>query len=168
MDIRHLRWLYSGLSGIRARRLMHHGSLEVERPKGRRLRLGHLQVGELQHWNDFPPCIALDLAIQFKLLAGIRARTQIWVQDKLSSSGPHCTKWADDQHRPAGFERQLVLDLLLPYTPSIIDLRVIDLVSNPVWWETETNIGYPVLQNKNLTVLSMGDWNMLNVSPIKG
>ena len=27
----------------------------------------------------------------------IRAWTQIWVQDQLGSSGPHCTKWADDQ-----------------------------------------------------------------------
>ena len=25
-----------------------------------------------------------------------RAWTQIWVQDKLGSSGPYCTKWADD------------------------------------------------------------------------
>ena len=27
-----------------------------------------------------------------------------------------------------------------PKFPTIIDLRVIDLVSSPVWWEAETNI----------------------------
>ena len=61
------------------------------RSKGPRLRLGHLWVGELQHWHLCPPCIALDLAVQFKLLSGIRPWTQ------LSSSGPHCTKWDDNR-----------------------------------------------------------------------
>ena len=28
----------------------------------------------------------------------------------LGSSGSHCTKWADEQHRPAGFESRLVSD----------------------------------------------------------
>ena len=32
----------------------------------------------------------------------------------LASSGSHCTKWANEQHRPAGFESQLVPDLPLP------------------------------------------------------
>ena len=34
----------------------------------------------------------------------------------------------------------LVPHLLLPKTPTIIDLRVIDLVSSTVWREAETNI----------------------------
>ena len=29
----------------------------------------------------------------------------------LASSGSHCTKWADEQHRQAGFESRLVPDL---------------------------------------------------------
>ena len=108
------------------------GSMAESRPKGPRLRLG-----ELQYWHPCPPCIALDLGVQFKLYAGIRVWTQI------VSSGPHCTKRADDQHRPAGFEPRLLSDLPLPQIPTINDLRIIDLVSSPVWWEAETNIGPP-------------------------
>ena len=33
------------------------------------------------------------------------------------SSCSHCTKWADDQHRPAGFESRLVPDLPLSFIP---------------------------------------------------
>ena len=66
------------------------------RPKGPLLRLGHLRVGELHHWHLCHPCIALDLAVQFKLYSGVRAWTQIWVQVQLGSSGPRCTKWADE------------------------------------------------------------------------
>ena len=54
----------------------------------------------------------------------------------LASSGSHCTKWADEQHRPAGFESRLVPDLL----PTLIGLRAFDLVSSPVWWEAATNL----------------------------
>ena len=36
------------------------------RPKGSRVRLGHLRVGELHHWHLYHPCIALYLAVQFK------------------------------------------------------------------------------------------------------
>ena len=82
--------------------------------------LDHLWVGKLRHWHLCHPCIALDLAIQFK---------HIWVQVLLGSSGPHCRKWADDHHsRPSP-----------PLIPTIIDFRVIYLVSSPVWWEAETN-----------------------------
>ena len=97
--------------------------MAVSRPKGPQLRLGHLRVGKLQHWQLCLPCVALDLAVHFKL----------W-------SGPHCTKWFDDQHSTAGFEPRLVPDLPLPLIPAIIDLRVIDLVSGPVWWGTVKNI----------------------------
>ena len=45
---------------------------------------------------------------------GILAWTKIWVQDQLSSSGPHCAKWVDDQHKPAGFEPRLEPDLPSP------------------------------------------------------
>ena len=53
----------------------------------------------------------------------------------LASSGSHCIKWADEQHRPAGFESRLVPDLPLPFTSTLIVLGAFDLVSSPVWWE---------------------------------
>ena len=56
-----------------------------------------------------------------------------------ASSGSHCPKWADEQHRPAGFKSRLVPDLLLPFIPTLIGLRTFDLVSNRVWWEAATN-----------------------------
>ena len=57
----------------------------------------------------------------------------------LALSGSHCTKWADEQHRPAGFESRLVLDLPLPFIPTLIGLRAFDHVSSRVWWEAATN-----------------------------
>ena len=57
----------------------------------------------------------------------------------LASSGSHCTKWADEQHRPAGFESRLVPDLPLPFIPTLIGLRAFDHVSSRVWWEAATN-----------------------------
>ena len=57
----------------------------------------------------------------------------------LALSGSHCTKWADEQHRPAGFKSQLVPDLPLPFIPTLIGLRAFDHVSSRVWWETATN-----------------------------
>ena len=59
----------------------------------------------------------------------------------LASSGSHCTKWADEQHRPAGFESWLVPDLPLPFFPTLISLRAFDYMSSRVWWEAATNIG---------------------------
>ena len=35
----------------------------------------------------------------------------------LASLGSHCPKWADEQHRPAGFESRLVPDLPSPLSP---------------------------------------------------
>ena len=57
----------------------------------------------------------------------------------LASSGSHCTKWAHEQHRPAGFESRFVPDLPLPFIPTLIGLRAFDLVSSRVWWEAATN-----------------------------
>ena len=57
----------------------------------------------------------------------------------LASSGSHCTKWADEQHRPVGFESRLVPDHPLPFTPTLIGLRAFDRVSSRVWWEAATN-----------------------------
>ena len=57
----------------------------------------------------------------------------------LASSGSHCTKWADEQHRQAGFESRLVPDLPLPFIPTLIGFRAFDLVSSRVWWEPATN-----------------------------
>ena len=37
------------------------------KPKGPRLRLGYLRVGELYYWHFWHLCIALDLAVHFKL-----------------------------------------------------------------------------------------------------
>ena len=106
------------------------------RPKSPRLWLD-----ELHHWQLCHHCIALDLAVYFKLYLGIRAWTQIWVHIQLGSSGPHCTKRANDLYSPAGFELGLVTDFP-PLIPTIIDFWVIDLMSSPVWWEADTNIAY--------------------------
>ena len=57
----------------------------------------------------------------------------------IASSGSHCIKWADEQHRPAGFESRLVPDLLLPFITTLIGLRAFDHVSSRVWWEAATN-----------------------------
>ena len=58
----------------------------------------------------------------------------------LASSNSHSTKWADEQHRPAGFESRLVPNPL-PFIPTLIGFRAFDLVSSRVWWETLANIG---------------------------
>ena len=62
------------------------------RPKDPQFRLGHLQVGKLHHWHIYYSCIALDLAVQFKLYSGIRAWTQISVYVQVGSLEPtlHC------------------------------------------------------------------------------
>ena len=52
----------------------------------------------------------------------------------------HCTKWVDELHRPVGFELRFVPDLPIPLIPTLIGLRVIDLVSRPVLWKAEANI----------------------------
>ena len=57
----------------------------------------------------------------------------------LASSGSHGTKWADEQHRPAGFESRLVPDLPLPFIPTLIGLWAFDHMSSRVWWEAATN-----------------------------
>ena len=57
----------------------------------------------------------------------------------LASSGSHCTKCPDKQHRPAGFESRLVPDLPLPFIPTLIGLQAFDLVSSRVWWEAVTS-----------------------------
>ena len=63
---------------------------------------------------------------------------------QLGSSGPHCTKLADDQHSPAGLASTHAQSSP-PLIPTILDLRFIDLVSNPIWWEAETNISFLLL-----------------------
>ena len=57
----------------------------------------------------------------------------------LASSGSHCTKWADEQHRPTGFKSRLVPDLPFSLIPTLIGLRAFDHVSSRVWWEAATN-----------------------------
>ena len=68
------------------------------RPTDPRLRLGYLHVGELHLWHLCHFCMALDLTVQFRLLSGIHAWPHIWIHFQLGSSGPHCSKFADDQH----------------------------------------------------------------------
>ena len=81
---------------------------------GLKFRLGYLRVGELHYWL---------------------------LLTSFGSSGSHYTKWADEQHRPAGFESRLISDLPLPFIPTLIGLRDFDLVSSLVWWEALANIG---------------------------
>ena len=64
----------------------------------------------------------------------------------LGSLGSHYIKWADEQHRPAGFESRLVPDLPLPFISTLIGLQAFDLVSSPVWWEAATNIQRSVIK----------------------
>ena len=59
--------------------------------------------------------MALDLASSLsRKLAYVPGPTFGFVK-LLASSGSHCTKWADEQHRQAGFESRLVPDLPSPY-----------------------------------------------------
>ena len=115
------------------------GARNQEQTRGRigpQLRLGNLRVGEL---HFCPLCTALDQASSLsRKLAYVPGPTFGFVK-LLASSGSHCTKWADEQHRQAGFESRLVPDLPLPFIPTLIGLRAFDLVSSRVWWEAATN-----------------------------
>ena len=96
-------------------------------------------MGELHFCLLCPPCTALDQASSLsRLLAYVSGPTFGFVK-LLASAGSHCTKWADEQHRQAGFESRLVPDLPLPFIPTLIGLRAFDLVSSRVWWEAATN-----------------------------
>ena len=116
------------------------GARNQEQTRGRigpQLRLGNLRVGEL---HFCPLCTALDQASSLsRKLAYVPGPTFGFVKP-LASSGSHCTKWADEQHRQAGFESRLLPDLPLPFIPTLIGLRAFDLVSSRVWWEAATNI----------------------------
>ena len=46
--------------------------------------------------------LALEYVFPTPSATGIHTWTQILVHDQLGSSGQHCTKWADNQLRPAG------------------------------------------------------------------
>ena len=115
------------------------GARNQEQTRGRigpQLRLRNLRVGEL---HFCPLCTALDQASSLsRKLAYVPGPTFGFVK-LLASSGSHCTKWADEQHRQAGFESRLVPDLPLPFIPTLIGLRAFDLVSSRVWWEAATN-----------------------------
>ena len=117
-------FLFSWLSGICAGWPMLHGRHEAKRS----LASAGSPLGERA---------ALLAPLSPLYSTGPRAWPQIWVHVQLGSSGPQCTKWADDQHSQTELEPRLVPDLTL----TITDLQVIDLVSSPVWWEAETNIG---------------------------
>ena len=115
------------------------GARNQEQTRGRigpQLRLGNLRVGEL---HLYPLCTALDQASSLsRKLAYVPGPTFGFVK-LLASSGSHCTKWADEQHRQAGFESWLLPDLPLPFIPTLIGLQAFDLVSSRVWWEAATN-----------------------------
>ena len=74
-------------------------------------------VGELHFCLLCHPCTALDQASSLsRKLAYVPGPTFGFVK-LLASSGSHCTKWADEQHWPAGFESRLVPDLPSPLSP---------------------------------------------------
>ena len=105
-------------------------------------------MGELHFCLLCPPCTALDHASSLsRKLAYVPGPTFGFVK-LLASSGSHCTKWADEQHRQAGFESRLLPDLPLPFIPTLIGLRAFDLVSSRVWWEAATNIGNSPLRRR--------------------
>ena len=120
------------------------GARNQEQTRGRigpQLQLGNLRVGELHFCPLCHPYTALDQASSLsRKLAYVPGPTFGFVK-LLASSGSHCTKWADEQHRQAGFESRLVPDLPLPFIPTLIGLRAFDLVSSRVWWEAATNTG---------------------------
>ena len=70
---------------------MGYRSMADSRPKGSRLQLGHLRVGELLFWLLCTPCIALDLTVYFKLYSGIRAGDRFRSAIVPDSLDPHCT-----------------------------------------------------------------------------
>ena len=129
------------------------GARNQEQTRGRigpQLRLGNLRVGEL---HFCPLCTALDQASSLsRKLAYVPGPTFGFVK-LLASSGSHCTKWAGEQHRQAGFESRLLPDLPLPFIPTLIGLRAFDLVSSRVWWEAATNIRHPGYVSLSVTVL---------------
>ena len=75
------------------------GARDQEQTRGRigpQYRLGNLRVGEL---HFCPLCKALDQASSLsRKLAYVPGPTFGFVKP-LASSGSHCTKWADEQHR---------------------------------------------------------------------
>ena len=108
-----------------------------------------------------PPCTALDHASSLShKLAYVPGPTFGFVK-LLASSGSHCTKWADEQHRQAGFESRLVPDLPLPFIPTLIGLRAFDLVSSRVWWEAATNTWYTC--RKTTSTMTMDSYSFLEV-----
>ena len=96
------------------------GARNQEQTRGRigpQLRLGNLRVGELPFCPLCHPYTALDQASSLsRKLAYVPGPTFGFVK-LLASSGSHCTKWADEQHRQAGFESRLVPDLPSPLSP---------------------------------------------------
>ena len=120
------------------------GARNQDQTRGRigpQVRLGNLRVGELHFCPLCHPYTALDQASSLsRKLAYVPGPTFGFVK-LLASSGSHCTKWANEQHRQAGFESRLVPDLPLPFIPTLIGLRAFDLVSSRVWWEAATNTG---------------------------
>ena len=112
-------------------------------------------MGELHFCLLCHPCTALDQASSLsRKLAYLPGPTFGFVK-LLASSGSHCTKWADEQHRHAGFESGLVPDLPLPFIPTIIGLKAFDLVSSRVWWEAATNTWHTCPDPH------LGSWNCL-------
>ena len=85
-------------------------------------------------------CIALDLAVEFKLLSGIYAWIYVWVHVQLGSSGhiaPSKPMTSIDQ---LGSNLGLGLTFLFPNPHYNLTFGSFDLVSSLVWWEVETNI----------------------------
>ena len=108
-------------------------------------------MGELHFCLLCPPWTALDHASSLsRKLAYVPGLTFGFVK-LLASSGSHCTKWADEQHRQAGFESRLLPDLPLPFIPTLIGLRAFDLVSSRVWWEAATNTKRYFLKTRMLS-----------------
>ena len=118
------------------------GARNQEQTRGRigpQLKLGNLRVGELHFCSLCHPYTALDQASSLSRKLAYVPGPTFGIVKLLASSGSHCTKWADEQHRQAGFESRLVPDLPLPFIPTLIGLRYFDLVSSRVWWEAATN-----------------------------
>ena len=69
---------------------------------GTEFRIGYPRVGELHFCLLCNPCMALDLVSSLSRKLAYVPRPTFGFVKLLASSGSHCTKWADQQHRQQG------------------------------------------------------------------
>ena len=126
-------------------------SISLSRSKVLRLRLRQLRVDEL-HWYAQHTTRLLDL---LQTMNGHLYRAHIIYRvspcPAPGSSGSHCNKWIDDQHKSGRFDLRSVPDVLFPYPLPMCYY----IVSNPVWWKAMTNIHTKLIKIKWWSLLEL-------------